>query len=229
MPQPHLGSELFDFLRDLRANNNRDWFQANKERYERDVKEPLLAFIAAFAEPLAEISPHIRVDLRPTGGSLFRIYRDVRFSKDKSPYKTHAAAQFRHKRCRGDVHTPGYYLHLEPGQVFAGSGIWRPDSGSLRKIREALVEHPERWTRAISLPEFRKSCQLSGDTLKRPPKGFDKDHPLIEDLKRKDFVASEQFDEAAATRADFLDRYVAFCRKSAPFMEFLAEALGLEW
>ena len=128
MPEPHFGPELFDFLRELRENNDRDWFQANKERYEHDVKEPLLGFISDFGPRIAKISPHIRADPRPTGGSLFRIYRDVRFSKNKAPYKVHAAAQFRHKRGK-DVHAPGYYLHLEPGQVFAGGRHLAPGLG----------------------------------------------------------------------------------------------------
>ena len=139
-----------------------------------------------------------------------------------------AAAQFRHRRGK-DVHAPGYYLHLEPDQVFAAGGIWHPDSKSLAKIRQALAERGDDWRKAISGRDFERDCQLEGDRLKRPPRGFDKDHPLIEDLKRKDFIAVESFDEEAATRADFLDRYVAFCRKTAPLMAFLTSALGVEW
>lgn len=228
MAEPFFGPELFDFLRELRENNTRDWFKANKKRYEHDVKEPLLGFIAAFGEHVGEISGHIRADPRPVGGSLFRIYRDVRFSKDKSPYKTHAAAQFRHQRAK-NAYAPGYYLHLEPDQVFAGGGIWHPDSKNLAKIREALAERGEDWRSAISGEDFQRDCELEGDKLKRPPRGFDKDHPMIEELKRKDFIAVARFDEDAATRGDFLDRYVAFCRKTAPLMAFLTSALGVEW
>ena len=228
MPQPHFGPELFDFLRDLRENNDRDWFKANKARYEHDVKEPLLGFISDFGPRIAKVSPHIRADPRPTGGSLFRIYRDVRFSKNKAPYKVHAAAQFRHKGGK-DVHAPGFYLHLEPGQVFAGGGIWHPDPPTLKKIREAVAERPEEWKKAISGAAFRRDCRLEGESLKRPPKGFDADHPMIDDLKRKDFIAVEHFDEAAAVDGDFLKRFVAFCRKTAPLMAFLTSAVGVEW
>src|SRR5262245_16529190 len=108
---------LFKFLKDLAKNNNRPWFEENKARFERDVRDPLLSFIGDFASPLAKISKHYLADPRPSGGSMFRIYRDTRFAKDKSPYKTHVAAHFRHSAGK-DVHAPGFYVHLEPGQVF---------------------------------------------------------------------------------------------------------------
>lgn len=228
MPEPHFGPELFDFLRELRENNSRDWFQDNKKRYEHDVKEPLLGFISDFGKKVPKISAHIRADPRPVGGSLFRIYRDVRFSKNKAPYKTHAAAQFRHKRGK-DVHTPGFYLHLEPDQVFAGGGIWHPDSASLKNIRQAMVDCPDDWRKAISGKAFQRDCELQGESLKRPPKGFDAEHPLIEDLKRKDFIAVQSFSEDAALQGDFLNTFVAFCRQTAPLMAFLTSALDVEW
>ena len=107
----HITPALFDFFRELKANNNREWFQANKERYERQVREPLLQFVEDFGVRLAEISPHYVADARRSSGSLFRINRDVRFSADKSPYKTAAGIQFRHESGK-DVHAPGFYLHL---------------------------------------------------------------------------------------------------------------------
>ena len=119
MPDPSaFAPALFRFLRDLRKNNDREWFLAHKDVYERDVNEPALAFISAFAAPLRKISPHLVADARPIGGSLFRIYRDVRFSNDKRPYKTHVGIHFRH-RSAGDAHAPGFYLHLEPGSPIA--------------------------------------------------------------------------------------------------------------
>ncbi len=224
-----LGPELFDFLRELKENNNRDWFQANKARYESGVKEPLLAFVAAFDEPLRSVSPHMRADSRPVGGSMFRIYRDVRFGKDKSPYKTHAAAQFRHVKAGRDIHAPGFYLHLEPGLVFGGAGVKAPDSASLRKIRERIVADPDGWHQATSSGDLERGCRFEGAALKRAPKGFDPDHPQIEDLKKKEYILVQDFTEKAATRSDFLDRYLAFCQKAAPLMAFLAGPLDLEW
>ena len=131
----HFRPHLFKFLKDLESNNNRDWFQANKARYEDQIKEPALQFISDFGPLLRKVSPHFRADPRPNGGSLFRIYRDVRFAKDKRPYKTHTGIQFRHEAGR-DAHAPGFYLHLESGRVFVGAGIWHPDSTSLRKIQD---------------------------------------------------------------------------------------------
>ena len=162
----------------------------------------------------------------PVGGSLVRIYRDTRFSTDKSPYKTMAAAQFRPEDGR-DVHAPGFYLHLEPGNVFAGAGLWHPETRAQAKIRAAMVEHSARWKRAISGKGFRQHCTLSGDTLKRPPRGYDADHPLVEHLKRKDFIAVSAFDERAACSPDFMRLFVRSCRAASPLVEFLTKALGL--
>jgi uncharacterized protein (TIGR02453 family) len=226
--QAYITPELFGFLTELKANNNREWFQANKQRYESQVREPLLRFITDFGLRLAEISPHYVADARKSGGSLFRIYRDVRFSKDKSPYKTAAGVQFRHESGK-DVHAPGFYLHLEPGEVFVGVGIWHPDNKTLGKIRDAIVENSDRWQRAKTDAAFAKTFTLGGDSLKRAPKGYDPEHPLIDDLKRKDFIASTPFSQADACRVDFIDRFAETCRTSAPFMEFLTTAIGLPW
>ncbi len=221
-------SELFVFLSELKKNNNRDWFQDNKDRYENDVKDPLLTFIAAFAERAPEISSSIMVIPRVSGGSLFRIYRDMRFSKDKTPYKTGAGLHFRHKRGK-DVHAPGYYLHLEPGEVFAGCGIWKPNTETVTKIRTKIANHPDQWLNIIQEKRFKKTFTLGGDALVRPPKGFDPDHPLIEDLKRKDYLASIVLNEKIVCQPDFLDYYVELCKTAAPFMEFLTRAVGLDW
>lgn len=220
--------ELFDFLTDLKENNNRPWFQENKDRYDRYFRESLLAFIEAFAERLPSISPYYMAVPKMTGGSLFRIYRDVRFSKDKRPYKTWAGMHFRHERAQ-DVHSPGFYIHLEPGSSFISCGIWKPNSESLGRIRRVLLEHPQRWLSAIQDREFSSLYRLAGESLKRSPRGISPDHPLIEDLKRKDFLASIDIDQEIATRADFLDYYLETCQRAVPFMRFLTESLGLSW
>lgn len=219
---------LFAFLRELKENNNRTWFQENKARYEQDVKEPLLHFIADFGMHLPEISRNYTAVAKANGGSMFRIYRDVRFSKDKSPYKTAAAMQFRHVAGK-DVHAPGFYLHLEPGSVFAGCGIWQPESKTAAKIREAIVDKPVAWRMAIGNEAFRKVFQLGGESLKRPPRGFDADHSLIEDLKRKDFIGSVELSEEIVCQDDFLEHYVGLCKAASPMMQFLTEALQLAW
>ena len=222
----HFTEHLFEFLRDLRVNNNREWFQANKSRYEQHVKEPLLQFIEDFRPDLHSISEHFVADPRTNGGSMFRIYRDVRFSRDKSPYKTQAAAQFRHEAGK-TVHAPGFYLHLAPGEVFAGVGLWHPDSATLGRIRDRIVSNSEAWERAARDPGFLDVFDLTGDSLKRPPKGYDADHPCLEDLKRKDHIATLMFDEEEATSPEFLEDFADTCRASSPYMEFLTTAVGL--
>ncbi len=217
---------LFTFLRDLEANNERDWFKANKQRYERTIKEPGLRFVDDFAPHLAKISPHFVADSRPVGGSMFRIYRDVRFSKDKSPYKTNTGFQFRHEAGK-DAHAPGFYLHLEPGGVFSGVGLWQPDATTARKIREAIVDDPSRWKRVTRSKRFLGVYALEGESLKRPPRGFEPDHPLIEDLKRKDFIASTRLTQKAVTSPGFVGEYAKLCKAAAPFMEFLCDAVGV--
>jgi len=228
MATPHFTKDLFNFLKDLKENNNREWFQDNKDRYRTSVQEPLLAFIGDFAPHLRKISPHFIADPRPSGGSMFRIYRDVRFSKDKSPYKTHAAAQFRHREAR-DVHAPGFYLHLEPGSVFVGIGLWHPEGATLTAVRDAIVSRPEAWQKAITDRRFTRHFTLVGESLKRPPRGVDPDHLQIEHLKRKDFVASEKLTMKAALAPDFMATFTACCAASVPFVRFLTEAVGLEF
>ncbi len=217
---------LFDFLRELEHNNERPWFEANKARYRAEVRDPMLDLIQAFAEPLAEISPHFRADPRANGGSLFRIYRDTRFSKDKTPYKTNVGAHFRHAAGK-DAHAPGFYLHLEPGMCFAGCGVWHPDSPTLGRIRDAIVEKPDEWKRITTDGAFCQTFRLAGEELKRPPRGYDPEHPLIEDLKRKDFVVIADVDEAETVRPDFLDRFAAIARAGAEFTNYLCTAVGV--
>jgi uncharacterized protein (TIGR02453 family) len=224
----HFTPELFRFLRQLERNNKREWFEKNKERYLDQVRDPMLAFIADFAPRLRRISRHLVADPRPQGGSMFRIYRDVRFSRDKRPYKTAAAARFQHERTK-DVHAPGFYLHLGADGCFFGSGIWRPDGESLSRIRDRLVEHPQRWTRLVTGKAFKGTLRLGGESLKRPPRGYDPEHPLIEDLKRKDFTAFAEIAPSEVCAPDFLERYTGLCRSAKPFVKFLAETLDLEF
>jgi len=226
--QSYFGPELFRFLSQLKKNNRRDWFQTNKPRYEQDVRDPLLGFITDFGPRLSKISSHFVADPRPAGGSMFRIYRDTRFSKDKTPYKTMAAAQFRHQDGK-DVHAPGFYLHLEPGNVFVGTGIYHPDNRTLTKIRDAIVDHPDRWRRIITSRAFKENWALGGDSLKNPPRGYDPEHPFIEDLKRKDFVTMTELSEEDACAPDFLNRFSKACRQTSPFVEFLTHAVGLSF
>ncbi len=227
-PSTHFTPALFDFLADLAINNRREWFQANRDRYERDVKDALLGFVSDFGERLPEISPHMIADPRPSGGSMFRIYRDVRFSKDKSPYKTNAGVHFRHE-VGGEVHGPGLYLHMEPCNVFAAAGIWRPNSATVGKIRGAIVDNPKRWEAIVNDGRFNSNYGLEDESLKRAPKGIDPAHPLIEHLKLKSFAAGTTFSQDDACSPDFIDMYVASCQTAGPFMKFLCDSVGLDW
>lgn len=218
---PFFRPELFDFLSQLKRHNNRDWFAKNKQRYEEDVRDPALTFIASFGLHLRKLCPHFVADPRPSRGSLFRIYRDTRFSADKTPFKTHVGIHFSHASGK-DAHAPVFYLHLEPENCFAAAGVWHPDNAALTKIRMAIVAEPERWAKV------RRKLELEGDSLKKPPRGFDPSHRFIEDIKRKDFVASVGLTGARVCGPKFLWDFSAACRTMLPLVEFTTRALGLE-
>lgn len=145
----HFTKSTFDFLEDLAIHNDRDWFNANKSRYIETVQEPALQFITDFGPRLAKISPHFTADARTVGGSLFRIHRDTRFSKDKTPYKENTGVQFRHVAAK-DAHAPGYYLHLQPGECIVGMGLWRPETAVAYAIREKIAADPAGWKRGAA-------------------------------------------------------------------------------
>jgi uncharacterized protein (TIGR02453 family) len=220
----HFSPAFFSFLKALKRHNDREWFQAHRDRYTADVEEPMRQFISDLAPRLATISPAFIVDPKRTGGSMYRIYRDTRFSSDKSPYKTHVAASFQHAERKAAPSVPGFYLHLEPGDCLGGGGIYHPDMATLTRIRLAIVGNAKGWA-AVK----RAGLTIEGDTLARAPAGFDPRHPSIEDLRRKDFYSLVPFTQAAVCRPDFLDRYVESCERVAPLVAFLTRALGWRW
>ena len=220
--------DTFSFLNELVNNNSREWFEPQKERYEGSVREPALEFIAAMSEPLAELAPHFQAIPKKVGGSLMRPYRDIRFSPDKTPYKTNIGIQFRHEAGK-DVHAPGYYVHVEPDGCFVGVGLWKPDSVPLKDIRQSIVDSPDEYRSILTNSRFKKLFTLGGESLKRPPKGFDPEHPLIDELKRKDFIASHDVPFDLITTAKFLPSVAASFEIAAPWVRFLCGALGLEY
>ena len=228
MARAHFTPRFFEFLEELSRNNNRDWFIPNKLRYERDVREPMLAFIADFAPRLKKISANYVADPRPTGGSMMRIYRNLRFSRDKTPYHTNVSAAFGH-RSGSHFSSPSFYLSLSPAEAFAGVGVWHPQPDTVAKIRNAIVTRPAKWKEAVNDRKFKARFELMGDMLSRPPKGFDASHPLIEELKRKDFVGGTEFTRKEVCSAEFLDLFSKACADAAPFMKFLTEAMVLKW
>jgi len=222
----YFSTDLFKFLSELRAHNNRNWFERNKERYEMRVRDPLLRFIADLGPELRKINPHIVADPSPVRGSMMRIYRDIRFSKDKSPYKTSVAAHFWHEKAKEGA-APAYYLHLEPGRSLIGAGIWRPEPGALKKIRDAIVNDPRRWKRITSAQQLGAKCKMAGESLQRPPRGYDPNHSLIEDIKRKDFTVGRSLRDQEILGKDLKTIGLDSFRKTAPFVKFLSEAVGL--
>lgn len=217
---------MFDFLRQLAAHNDRGWFGDHREDYERRLREPALRFITDVAPALADISPHLSADARKVGGSLLRIQRDVRFSADKSPYRTYLGIHFRHERWR-ETHTPSIYLALRPRGSYLGVGSWRPDAATTRAVRGAIADRADMWEKATRSEAFREVFALVGDELKRPPRGFDPHHRLVDDLRRKDFVGAASLSQRQISSGDFLERFVDYSRRAAPFLEFLCQAKGV--
>ena len=219
-------SSTIAFLDELTANNNREWFKENKARYEDLVLDVALRFIQSMHDPLADIAPHFTAIPQRMGGSLMRVYRDTRFSKNKQPYKTNVGIQFRHEQAK-DVHSPGYYVHIDPQQVFVGVGMWRPDSDPLRAIRERIAAKPAEWRRAVTNSKFKRNFELGGESLSRPPRGFDKDHELIDDIKRKSFIAVRNLDVEDCLSPQFQKKVETTFRAGTPFMQFLCKAVGV--
>jgi len=219
-------ADLFGFLNDLKKNNNRDWFNANKERYIESVVQPMCAFIVAMQPRLKAISKHYIADPKPHGGSMFRIYRDTRFSKDKTPYKTHVACQFRHDVGK-DVHAPGFYVHLDTDELFFGGGIWHPPGPQLNRIRDFIADNARSWARIKNSKKVVEVGGIKGESLKRPPRGFNAEHVHIDDLKRKSFYVMAESEPSDALRPDFIDHMSDGFSRAAALNRFLCDALDL--
>jgi uncharacterized protein (TIGR02453 family) len=239
--QPYFTPATFRFLRALKRNNRRDWFHAHKDEYEEQVRAPALRLITDLAGPLRTISPELVASPRAVGGSLFRIHRDTRFASDKSPYKTHVGMSFYHAATKavargslgtaalGRLDAPVLYLHLEPGACFTGGGIWHPQPATLKRLRDFLIDNPRSWTRATRSPAFRRVFELGGETLSRPPRGYDPGHELIEDLKRKDFIASSALGDADLLRPDLVMMLTRRFRLMRPMLDWLCASVELEF
>jgi uncharacterized protein (TIGR02453 family) len=219
---------LLRFLDELKRNNDRNWFAQNKDRYERMVREPALDFIVAMGPFLDRIAPQFDAVAKKMGGSLMRVFRDTRFGADKTPYKTNVGIQFRHTQGK-DVHAPGYYLHIESGAHFIGAGMWNPDPQALAAIRDAIVESPGAWKSARDAAAFRRVFSLQGRALKRVPRGYPSDHPMLEDLKRTDFIATCAITDDELFRKDVAARIARRFGAATPLMKFLCRAVGVSF
>lgn len=239
--EPYFTPELFRFLRQLERNNSREWFEANRPRYEQQLRGPALRLVVDMSRPLATISPQLIADPRPVGGSLFRIHRDTRFSNDKRPYKTHLGLSFYHAATKssargeagnaamGRLDAPVIYLHLQPGQCFTGGGIWHPQPQTLKRIRDYMIGNPASWKAVTRAQAFLKDFQLGGEALSRPPRGYDPAHELIDDLKRKDFIASTPLGDEEIVAPHLVKRLSKHCQRLSPLLDWLCGALDLDY
>lgn len=228
MTDRYFTKQTFAFLSALADNNTREWFAEHKQDYEDLVRTPALDFISDMGNELPAISPHFRALPKKVGGSLMRVQRDTRFGRDKTPYKTNIGIQFRHEVGK-DIHAPGYYVHIAPDECFVGVGLWRPNTDALFKIREGITKNGEAWEKARDDKSFNQYFELAGDALTNAPRGFARDHPLVEDLKRRDFIGLAGLNKANVTAGDFRNLVTARFKQAEPMMRFLCGALELRF
>ncbi len=221
-------ADTLEFLSDLKENNNREWFAANKIRYEQSVQQPALELIRSLEKPLSKIAPLLTVEAKKVGGSLMRIYKDTRFSKDKTPFKTNIGIQFRHQNGR-DVHAPGVYLQIEPSECFLGIGTWRPPSDALKKIRNFICEHETQWLKAMRSKSFKDTFDMYEDRLKSTPRGFDKMHPLIDALRQQSFIGMVKLGRQQLESPELGELVPKLVGAGKPLMAVLCEALDQPW
>ena len=228
---PGFETQAIQFLADLAANNDRSWFQPRKADYERLLKDPLSSLVAALAERFAERGIPMLAD---PARSPFRIYRDVRFSKDKSPYKTNIGAGFPWLEGRSAPaggldgegegrHDVGGYFHLSPGEIFVGGGMWHPGTAPLAAFRTAIVQDRRRVHTALDDPGFLATFgPISGDRLKRVPTGYAADDPDADLLKLKDVIFGRRLSDAEATSPGLPDLLADAFVAGTPVFRFLA-------
>jgi len=227
-PFTAFSEELFTFLDELQANNHRDWFEANKDRYEAHVREPARAFIRAMAPRITRVTDSLIADDRKAGGSLMRIFRDTRFANDKTPYKTNVGIQFRHRGGK-DVHAPGLYVHLATDEIFVGVGVWRPPTEAIRAIRAHIDAEQDRWTEIVTDSRFTDLLTRGGESLSRAPKGYAKDHPLLAEINRKDHLAMRTLTRADALSDDLPDQVEDVLMASHDYAKFICDAIGVSF
>lgn len=218
-------ADTFRFLEDLKENNNRPWFAANKERYEQSFLQPALELIGCLERPFEAAAPMLRVEAKKMGGSLMRIYKDTRFSKDKTPYKTNIGIHFRHQAGK-DAHAPGAYLHIATDECFFGVGIWRPPTEALRAIRTFISQNPTAWKKIAKNKNFGSNFTLYDDRLNSAPRGFDKADPLIDDLRLKSFIGMAPLSKKVLQSPQLVPTLSNLVKCGKPLMLALCEALN---
>jgi uncharacterized protein (TIGR02453 family) len=225
--QPNAGATAFSpkaltFLRALKRNNDREWFRARKDQYEALLRGPMIQFIERLANEFTSFAPELVATPR---ASLYRIYRDTRFSENKAPLKTHVAAVF---PCRGLAkhQGAGLYFHVAPDEVWIGGGLYAPETAQLHAVREHIASNVNRLRTIVESPGFRRTVgALDGERLQRVPRGFAKDHPAAEYLKYRQFLAGCEYPGQFAANPRFYSEVLKVFRQVAPLTRFLNEPL----
>jgi uncharacterized protein (TIGR02453 family) len=211
-------AETLRFLRALKRNNRREWFNTHRDDYEAYVRQPMTAIVERLAVDLRPFAPELVASPKV---SIYRIYRDTRFSDNKTPYKTHIAAVFPTRRL-AKHEGAGTYFHISPDEVWIGGGMYSPQPPQLFAVRQHIAGHLKQLRAIVESPGFRKQLgALEGETLKRVPRGFAKDHPAAEYLKRTNFVAGAEFPAALATSPAFYKTVLSIFRQVVPLTRFL--------
>jgi uncharacterized protein (TIGR02453 family) len=215
-----LSASTFTFLKNLKKNNNRDWFNANKHQYQAALDD-FTAFVTSLIDGIGKFDKHVKgLDPKKT---IFRIYRDTRFSKDKTPYKTHFAARL-HKP--NAMHIAGYYFSASPDEVYIAGGIYGAEPPHLNNIRKHISRDGKEFLKIMNNKAFKDAFGKlwEEDKLKTPPKGFDKEDPMIDYLKNKNFIVSHEVPKAISSGPKLLEHTLKVCKLAVPFHDFLNDA-----
>jgi len=221
-PGPRFSKDTLSFLKRLKRNNRREWFNPRKHEYEAYVRDPMFAVLERLAVDMRAIAPELLVGPK----SMYRIYRDVRFSENKQPYKTHVAASFWH-RDLGKGGGAGMYFHIAPDGVWVGGGMYHPEPPQLHRVREQIAENVQQFRSIVEAPAFKRSLDggLEGEQLTRVPRGFPKDHDAADYLRYRQFLAGKEYPAGFAVGPKFYPGLLDVYRRIAPLIRFLNEAL----
>ncbi len=215
--------EALSFFRRLKRNNNRPWFQKHKDEYEDHVRFPMQCLIASVGPQMADVAADF--DFHPKK-SIFRIYRDTRFSNNKTPYKTNIAAYFQARGKKSPAERPGLYVGIELGEIFIGGGLYMPSGDQLKSIRASIANHPDDYLAVIEDPGFRKMFgEVMGDKLVKAPLGYPKDHPMIAHLRLKQFFVGVELGEKECLKPKFAETVAKYFAATMPFVRWLEHAL----
>lgn len=213
--------KTLSFLKALKRNNKREWFHARRDRFDADCRAPMIAVVERLAEDMPGFAPELMVGVKE---SLFRQFRDTRFSEDKTPLKTNIAATFPH-RALGRMNGASFYFEVGPDYVWVGGGVYRPDTSQLHQLREHIAANVREFDAIVNTPGFKKLGGLKGDKLTRVPRGFDKHHPAAAYLVHKQFMGFREEPGDFATSKDFYKNLVGTFKTLAPMVRFLNEPL----